>query len=253
MRARQGRRSIPYLALLNAPRATTMHRSRWSTPQRALAGRNQFQGRRPLTDPYMGPGLPYGGRPLWIGRAGRRRSSSPVPGRGDGARFGPPRNGVASRPSGRHSAPPGLHGESPGQRREPAVRARLVPARRRPWAECDPPIAWPDPPPDATPGAGKCRSVGWRGARSFTHTYEGRAVFVVVEAESVLHLSSDVMTVSISFRFLALGATCPRNFCRCHVAESCVKGMQSTGTEQAGTHTTHRHYVVNPPPSGHSW
>jgi hypothetical protein len=31
-----------------------------------------------------------------------------------------------------------------------------------------------------------------------------------------------------------------------------VKGMQSTGTEQAGPHTTHRHSNVNTPDSGQS-
>lgn len=60
------------------------------------------------------------------------------------------------------------------------------------------PVPWPsDPPPDATPGIGKCWSAGWRGPRAITHTCEKEADFVEVEAESVLRLSSDVMTVLI--------------------------------------------------------
>lgn len=147
--------------------------------------------------PLHGPPTPLR-RPPVVDQSGREAPSAES-GAGQ-RRWRPVRSATERsrlRPSGRHSAPPGPHGESPGQRREPVVRAPLVPVRRRPWAECDPPAAWPDPPPDATPGAGKCRSAGWRGARSFTHTHEGRAVFVIVEAESVLHLSSDVMTVSI--------------------------------------------------------
>ena len=143
--------------------------------------------------------------------------------------------------------------KTPGQMGREATAAPSRPGAQDTYARRGMPTGALDPPPPATPEAQGCWWGQRRGPRSFTHTREKESVCVRFEAESVLHLFSDVTSMLIRFRLLSLSATWPRNFCRGHVAETCVKGMQSTGTGRGRAAHNTSPSNVNSAASGQRW
>lgn len=128
--------------------------------------------------PQRSPSAAPGGRTRWCLAPGRPELDAP-----------PPDHGIPITAS--VTKKPQVSDARADTAQIPVARGRRPLPRERPLpGPCG-------PPPDATPGDGKCWSAGWRGVRAITHRRETATHFVEVEAESVLHLSSDVMTVSI--------------------------------------------------------